>query len=158
MRIWLYVGEFGLSIDRALASTAILLVAAALVAFAATTLRGRSAQFAPVALCCIVGWVVLLNVVNLEARVVDVNMNRAAHGQSFDTKYHAELSADALPALRRGAPGLSAADCRKLEVELKEVWRKRLAGDARDWRSWNVPRRGLEERLREPVVCGGAMP
>jgi hypothetical protein len=157
VRIWLYVSEFGLSIDRTLASAVIVWVLAALVAFAATTLRGRSDRFAPVTLFCTVGWVVLLNLVNLEARVVNVNMSRAAHGLPFDAKYHAQLSADALPAMLRGAHRLSAADCERLATELNDAWRIRLVGDARDWRSWNLPRHGLEERLREPLVCARAV-
>jgi hypothetical protein len=155
VRIWLYVDEFGLSIDRALASAAVVWVLAVLVVFAATTLRGRPERFAPVTLYCTIGWVVGLNLINPEARVVNVNMSRAARGLAFDAKYHAQLSADALPALLRGAHRLSLADCQKLEMELHEAWRIRLLADAHDWRRWNVPRHALQERLSEPVSCGG---
>lgn len=157
-RIWLYVSEFGLSVDRSYAVAGILGVLAVVIVLVSTTLRGRSDQFAPVTLLCTIGWVVMLNLVNLEARVVTVNMSRASQGLPFDAKYHAQLSADALPALLQGAPLLSAADCERLGVELREAWRLRLIGDARDWRGWNLPRRGLAERLRQPVACGGAMP
>ncbi len=158
VRIWLYVGEFGLSIDRALASAAVVWVLAALVAFAATTLRGQSARFAPVTLYCTIGWVMGLNLINPEARVVNVNMSRAAHGLAFDAKYHAQLSADALPALLRGAHRLSLADCQKLGAELRDAWRIRLVADPQDWRSWNVPRFRLDERLSEGLACGGGSP
>ncbi len=156
VRIWLYVGEFGLSIDRALASAAIVWVLAALVVFAATTLRGSPRRFAPVTLYCTIGWVVSLNLVNPEARVVDVNLSRAAHGLPFDAKYHAQLSADALPALFRGAHRLSLPDCQKLWAELHDAWRIRLVADGSDWRSWNVPRTRLEGRLSEGFACSGS--
>ncbi len=156
VRIWLYVGEFGLSIDRALASAAVVWVLAALVAFAATTLRGRPERFAPVTLGCTIGWVVVLNLVNPEARVVNVNLSRAARGMAFDAKYHAQLSADALPELLRGAHRLTLADCEKIATELRDAWRMRLVADRKDWRSWNVPRFRLEGRLRGGVSCSGS--
>lgn len=155
VRIWLYVEQFGLSTDRALASAGILWMAAALVSYAATTLRDRSAHFAPTVLWCTIGWVVLLNLVNLEARVADVNMSRAAQGKPFDVAYHAALSADAVPAMLRAAPRLPAADCTVLLMALRETWAVRLAlgAEGTGWRSWNLPRQGLAERLAQEGRC-----
>lgn len=153
VRIWLYVEQFGLSIDRTMASAAILWVLAALLACAVTTLRGRPSQFGPLVLCCTIGWVVIVNLANPEARVVNVNLSRAARGLPFDVKYHAELSADALPALLRGVHRLSRGDCRRLGVELTNAWRIRLAADAHDWRSWNIPRSRLQEELQLSIPC-----
>ena len=61
VRIGLYVNEFGLSIDRSLASAAIVWVSAALATFAGTTLRNAPAKFMPVTLLMTVGWVALLD-------------------------------------------------------------------------------------------------
>ena len=109
----------------------------ALVVFAGTVLRGRTDRFAPIGLMATVAWVALLNVVNLEAMVVRVNVGRAVSGRTFDAAYHAQLSADALPALLASAPRLSAGDCTALSDALKKTWSRRLAdaaGGARDWR------------------------
>lgn len=154
-RIWLYVAEFGLSIDRALAAAGIVWVAAALASFAATTLRGRSAQFGPAVLWSTAGWVILVNLVNLEARVADVNLARAARGAPFDIEYHAALSADAVPTLLQAAHRLPEGECTALVATLRTTWAARLAPDAEGtgWRSWNLPRHGLPERLAQETWC-----
>jgi hypothetical protein len=143
VRIWIYVREFGLSEDRTLASAVMVWVLATLVALALTTLRGRSARFAPVTLMVTVAWVALLNVVNPEGIIVRVNAARAAAGQEFDAAYHATLSADALTALRAAAPRLAAADCEQLRAALTTTWARRFAarraaGDD-GWQSSSVP-------------------
>ena len=99
VRIWLYVSEFGLSVDRSFASAGIVWVSGLLIAFAATTLRGRASQFMPSAVAVSIVWVASVNLVNPEATVVRINATRAVAGRAFDAKYHAELSADALPVL-----------------------------------------------------------
>ncbi len=141
-RIWLYVGEFGLSIDRAFACAVMVWVVAALAVFAATTLRGRANRFAPVTLLATVIWVALLNIVNLEAMVVRVNVARVERGESFDVAYHATLSADALPALIAAAPRLAPTDCQGLNDALTKSWTERLAHPetgGKDWRSSSLP-------------------
>ena len=142
VRILLYVGEFGLSIDRAFACAVMVWVVVALVVFAATTLRNRADLFAPATLVATVVWVTLLNIVNLEAIVVRTNIARAQRGESFDVPYHAKLSADALPALLDAAPGLMPVDCQALADALAKRWGERLADADEggiDWRSRSVP-------------------
>lgn len=160
VRIGLYVSEFGLSVDRAFASSGILWVCGLLVAFALTTLRGRAVQFMPVSIAVTIAWVVLVNLVNPEAFVVHVNVSRAVHGHAFDAKYHARLSADALPSLVRGAPRLNAADCLLLESSLRLNWNARFAAQAsggRDWRSVDLPLRRAADWVRAPTLsCAGA--
>jgi hypothetical protein len=139
-RMWLYVREFGLSTDRAFAWAVMLWVAIALAIFAATMLRGRTDRFAPMTLIATVAWVALLNVINLDAIVVRVNVARAQSGGTFDASYHAQLSADALPALLAAAPSLPEADCDALSAALKTAWSTRLADPAdggQDWRALN---------------------
>ncbi len=142
VRIWLYVSEYGLSVDRSFASAGIVWVCGLLMAFALTTLRGRAAQFMPVALMVSSLWVATVNVVNPEAIVVRVNVARAVAGRPFDARYHALLSADALPVLISEAPRLSAFDCHLLDLALRDVWRARLVNPATrstDWRSRDLP-------------------
>jgi len=155
-RIALYVREFGLSVDRVMASAGIMFVGAVLVTFAITTLRGRTARFAPVTLMVTIGWVALLNIVNPEALVVRANLARAGAGKSFDAKYHASLSADALPALVQGASVLTAAACEDLEFHLRLLWSERLPerGTPLDWRAASLPLRNVASWYRDgAVVC-----
>jgi hypothetical protein len=158
VRIWLYVGEFGLSIDRAFACAVMVWVVVALVVFGGTTLRGRADRFAPTTLVATVAWVALLNIVNLEAIVVRVNIARAQRGELFDVAYHAKLSADALPALRALAPVLSPNDCQALSDALTKSWSDRLAhpGNGNDWRSRNLPFvRASEWNASGATMCTG---
>ena len=55
------------------------------------------------------GWVAMMNLANPEAIVVRVNVARATAGETFDAKYHARLSADALPLLLKNTDRLTAA-------------------------------------------------
>jgi Domain of unknown function (DUF4173) len=140
VRMGLYVREFGLSIDRAFALAVMVLVSAALVTVATTTVRDRAGRFAPAMLAVTVAWVMMLNLVNLEGLVVRVNVGRAAAGAPFDARYHAVLSADALPVLRAQASRLSSTDCRALEGAMREHWRARIARlEGADWRQANLP-------------------
>lgn len=139
-RMAMYMAEYGLSTERAFASAIMVWVAATLVAFGLTTLRGRSARFAPVVLVVTIVWVALLNAVNLEALVVRVNVARAVQGDAFDWSYHAHLSGDALPALRAQASRLPAEVCQQLENKLIVAWGARGRNtDEQDWRSTNLP-------------------
>ncbi len=141
-RIVLYMNEFGLSIDRAFASAAIVWVSGVLVAFATTTLRGNPTRFMRAAILVTVAWVTVMNVINPEAQVVRVNVARAEAGNTFDANYHASLSADALPLLLDLAPRLTATECVTLQKALRERWALRLADPEEglgDWRSANLP-------------------
>ena len=141
-RMWLYVREFGLSEDRAFAYAVMLWVVAAIVIFAMTMLRGRADRFAPRTLAATAVWVALLNVTNLQAIVVNVNVARAAHGETFDAQYHATLSADALPSLAESASRLKPEDCKLLSDALQQAWTKRIANanvNGNDWRTLNLP-------------------
>jgi hypothetical protein len=142
VRFSLYLREFGLSVDRLLACAGIVWVGATLLTFAFTTLRGRTARFAPVTVLVTIGWVVLLNAVNLEAIVARVNIDRTARGALFDAEYHATLSADALPALVDGAARLPAPYCRALDAALRAAWVTDFPpqASAGDWRAWSLPR------------------
>ncbi|NJK42356.1 MAG: DUF4173 domain-containing protein [Aquincola sp.] len=144
VRIWLYMNEFGLTVDRSFAAAGILWVGATLAAFALTTLRGRPMHFMPAAIGVAVAWVTSVNVLNPEALVVRVNVARAAAGESFDAAYHAKLSADALPTLLDAAPRLTSVQCAVLEMELRQRWQERLKNPNTggiDWRGRNLPLR-----------------
>ena len=141
-RILLYINDFGLSVDRAFASAAIVWVFGVLVTFAVTTLRGHSDRFMSTAIVVTVAWVTLLNLANPEALIVHVNVARAVEGKQFDASYHAQLSADSLPAMRSLADTLPPADCDALNFALRASWAKRLADPEEgrgDWRSSNLP-------------------
>lgn len=155
-RMWLYVSEFGLSVDRFIALAVMCWVLVALATFGLTALNGRVERFAPVMLVATVAWVLLVNAVNPEAMVARVNLARAAAGASFDVAYHAGLSADALPTLREQAYRLPAAECAQLGEALRRTWMTRTAPERdadTDWRG-----RSRAERAARRWVASGALP
>ena len=142
VRIGLYVTEFGLSVERIFASSAIVWVIGALAAFAGTTLRGHAGRFMPVTLLLTVAWVACVNLINPDAVVARVNIARAERGETFDAEFHARLSADSLPVLIAEADRLRTSECEALEVGLRRRLEQRFVagGDASgDWRSRNAP-------------------
>jgi hypothetical protein len=117
--------------------------------FGATVLRGRRERFAAGAV--LAGWLVVagLNLINPDRAIVEVNLARARAGRPFDVAYAEQLSADGLPALARGLPGLPGPDACGASVRLSEHWRRQFAAPGR----WTI---GLARAPREPIGCGGA--
>ncbi|MCC6245980.1 MAG: DUF4173 domain-containing protein [Gemmatimonadaceae bacterium] len=142
LRITLYVREFGMTVDRALAGAGVVWVAAIMIIAAFTTLRQRGHRFMPLTLGATIAWVAVVNLINLEGLVARYNIHRARTGATFDVAYHTQLSADALPALVTGASRLSREQCTALTGTLAKSWEERLANPetgGRDWRSRNWP-------------------
>jgi hypothetical protein len=138
-RLSLYVRSFGLSEDRVLAFAAMIGIVGALVWFAATVLRGHGARLASGLAVGGFVWVVALNLLNPDALVSRVNLSRAAAGAEFDLAYHLERSADAVPALLRGAHQLSPEQCHALVNGLAAKFGVTTAASD-GWRAWDLPR------------------
>lgn len=115
--------------------------------FGATVLRGRRERFGTGAL--LAGWLVLaaLNLANPDAVIAGVNLDRAAAGRPLDADYAAELSADALPAFRRGLPRLGTVEACAAATRLERRWGDERAGKAR----WTI---ALARAPRGPIDCG----
>jgi hypothetical protein len=114
--------------------------------FGATVLRGRRERFGAGAV--LAGWLVLagLNLLNPDATILGVNLARAREGRPFDVAYAGRLSADALPTLAAGLPGLPGPDACTAAVRLSDQWRRRFAATDR----WTI---GLVRAPREPLRC-----
>ncbi|MGB7212857.1 MAG: DUF4173 domain-containing protein [Gemmatimonadales bacterium] len=137
-RMALYVSFYGLSPTRLYAAMAIGWIAVAAAWFGVTVLRGRRDRFVIGALLAACVWLVVLDVGNPEAFVVDVNVGRAVAGAPFDAAYLTTLSADATPALVAVLPRLAVIDRCAVVTGLKGT-RARQRAD-RDWRTWNLAR------------------
>ncbi len=155
-RVGLYMHMFGHSVDRIFACAAIVWVLATLVTCAMTTLRNRPLRFASATVGVTIVWVVLINVVNPEALVVRFNIARSVAGASFDAKYHAHLSADAVLTLVTLAIQLPTADCQSVRTELAQAWSAKQAPSAATgahWRGLSVPL----ARIEQWDAAGGAV-
>jgi hypothetical protein len=106
-RMMMYVGSFGISVDRIVALAIMAWLTAVGAWFAATVLRGRPARFVVGSLAFGAVTLLSLNAINVEAIVVNsattrVANTQAANARPFDVIYMTrELSGDGVPALTR---------------------------------------------------------
>ncbi len=105
--------------------------------FALTVLRGRRERFAFGAVVARLALVVALHVLNPDDLIARVNLQRARAGLPFDALYTTSLSADSIPALVEGLPGLKEDDQRIVRQRLRE---RQAEFAYAGWRSWNWAR------------------
>ncbi len=101
MRLLLYEEAYGFTRLRTYTHIAILWMGVLFVAFAALLLVNRLRQFSTAVAAAVVGFAISLNVINVDAFVVQRNAARMSQTGKLDTAYLASLSEDALPALVR---------------------------------------------------------
>jgi hypothetical protein len=139
LRLSLYLGYYGLTEDRVLALAVLVWVALVLGWFAFTVLRGQRLRFARGVLGISLVWLAAFNLSNPERWIVETNLGRAERGLDFDVAYHATLSADALPALRKAQARLPEPLARALQEAVDAQWATLNARRATDWREWTLP-------------------
>ena len=146
-RMRLYVAEFGLSEDRLYATAFMGYLAVLFAWFAWTVLRERRQRFAFGGV--IQGFAILagLHILNPDALIARVNLDRAAQAARLDAPYLAnELSADAVPVLVSRLSRLSREQSCDLATRLMSRWTDQDSGD---WRSWNWSRAQARRLVRE---------
>jgi hypothetical protein len=85
--------------------------------------------------------------VNPDALVARVNLARMAKDTNFDVNTTIRLSADAVPSLLEGIPGLESGHRSALAERLVNRYGSRREG--RDIRSWNADRNRADALVRE---------
>jgi len=151
LRLRLYVDTFGLTTARVYAAAVMIWLATMLLLFAATALRGRVRPFASGALVACLGTILGLAVLNPDATVARVNLDRVS-ARAVDVEYLARLGPDAAPVLVARLDRLPIEDrCR-----LADAIRKRWADDeGRDWRTWNAARSAAAAATGALSPCEG---
>jgi hypothetical protein len=153
-RMRLYQVGFGMTELRLYTMAFMGWLALVFVWFALTVLRGRRERFAFGA--AVTGFVMVaaLHVFNPDDFIVRVNVERARAGQHSDLNYTTSLSADSVPALVAGLPGLSAPD---RQFVIDRLRHRGWLNQSTDWRSWNWARwragremRGHQELMQPP--------
>ncbi len=136
-KMHLYHHEFGLTELRVYTTAFMGWLAAVLVIFCMTVLRGKRQNFAFASF--IAGLVLIggLHLADPDALIVRTNIARAQEGKPFDVMYVLSLSNDAVEPLLKELKKLDEEDQRKVAEAL-------LSGYSRswrvDWRSWNWSR------------------
>ena len=157
-RMRLYVAEFGLSEDRLYASVFMGYLAILFAWFSWTVLRERRRRFAFGG--TVQGLVVLagLHIMNPDALITRVNLDRARDGHRFDATYLAKyLGADAVPVLLGQLQSLPREQTCQVARELLDRW---TATAPDDWRSWNWSRARARRLVtdRAPALRAVACP
>lgn len=99
LRMRLYVGHFGLSVDRLYALVFMAWLGLVLIALALTVLREWPRPFAAVTVLSGFASLLALNAMNPEAIVARENLGRAGEPRGVDYAYLSRLSGDAAPAV-----------------------------------------------------------
>lgn len=141
LRMRLYIAAYGLSLLRAVTLWIMGLIAVSL-ALCAVKLQRPDFRFWPVfAAVGLAGWIVL-NFVNIDARIADYNVSAYLDGRlaQVDTDYLADLSPDVIPALERLRDGLPPdSDVTPLSVDAAIV-DARAYGTPQGWQDWYLMR------------------
>jgi hypothetical protein len=146
-RMRLYTAEYGLTEQRFYPTAFMAWLVLVFGWFAATVLRGRRERFGIGAL--LAGWLILagLNLVNPDAVIARVNLDRAIEGRRLDAAYAARLSADALPTLQHGLAGLRTSEACAAATALERRWHEELYARRR----WTI---SLAHASWQPIDCG----
>ena len=146
-RLWLYAAAYGLTEQRVHAAAFLAWMALLIVWFGLTVLQGERRRFPFGAILAGYGVLLCLNVLNPDALVAQVNINRAQATGTFDAAHASALSADAVPLLIQGLTHLPPAERGSVARGLL----RRFGPDAttRDWRSWNYAEASARTLVRE---------
>lgn len=134
-RMQTYQAEYGQTELRFYTTAFMWWMGALFLWFVLTVLRGHRASFAGGAALSGLLVILLLNVLNPDARIAATNIERGALGKAIDADYLGLLSADAVPTIVEGMKGLSSSDRTVVARRLAFRW-----GGTEEWLSWNWSR------------------
>jgi len=148
-RLRLYYATYGLTDSRFYGMALLFWIAAMLLWFAATVLRGRRDAFAFGALASGLATLALLFVSNPDAIVARTNVQRLTSGDAtrpFDVAYATSLSGDAVPVLIDALPSLPPDVQCRVAARLLRRW---PIERERSLRSWNWAAARASDLVRE---------
>jgi hypothetical protein len=140
-RLLLYEQAYGFTRLRTYTHVAIVWMAVVFLAFLILLVGGRLRRFAPVCAAAAVGFAATLNLLNVDAFIVNRNADRLAATGDLDVAYLATLSVDALPGLTELATDAPAKQREALLPELA-CWNRQLRSRQEEiaWQSANFGR------------------
>jgi len=156
-RLLLLTGNwgYGLTTIRLYPMAFMIWLALVFVWFSLTVLRGMRQQFAWGALWSAMFMLATLHVLNPDDFIVRTNVRLMQEGRSFDARYAAQLSDDAVPALLEAMPILNFEQ--QCVVKNKLSHRLETAHTENDFRSWNwsryIARREMAQTSLDATNC-----
>jgi len=98
-RLYLYESAYGFSRYRTYAHVFMIWLGILLLSVVIMEVFKRQRAFANIGLIILLGFVISLNLLNVDKFIVNNNINRAVQGEELDNDYLSTLSNDAIPAL-----------------------------------------------------------
>lgn len=158
-RLLLYENAFGFTRLRTYTHIAIIWLAIAFLAFVIALLLDQLRRFSVLAVACVLGFAITLNLVNVDAFIVQQNVSRMQATDEIDNFYLTGLTDDAIPGMMNL---LAAADSDLLESILPELECRLEMARARElgWQSFHFSREravsnleNIEETLLAPYFA-----
>jgi len=161
-RMVLYQSAYGLTEQRLYTTSFMVWLGVVLVWFAATVLRGQRQSFATGAAAAGLLVIASLNVLNPDALIAKVNLERALAGEEFDAAYATSLSADAVPVLIPALSDLDPDDRCAAAARILDRWSPPTETDWRNWnhgrsRAWQVVRQEFDRLEDMRCEAGNAV-
>jgi hypothetical protein len=160
-RMRMYQAAYGLTEARFYGSALLVLLAVVVLLVTAALVRSRSEWIAPGAAAALFAWVLALNVVNPDALIARVNLDRwEDRAAGLDVSYVASLSADAIPVVLAGLPRLPEDSRCRVAARVLDRW----GGDAPPLRAWSLSLSQARHRVADhgtelvaaAALCGDA--
>jgi len=143
-RMSIYIEAYGLTQLRFYAVAILIWLGLVLLLSTSKFLFPRWSCFTGAYLHSFLGILLLVNVINPDASIARINLDRYVAQDKLDRIYLQELSTDAVPVIMRYQAQLSPGDSGHL---LKQIIERRMT-DKADWRSWNYSRARARQMYR----------
>lgn len=147
-RLELYEAAYGFTRLRIYTHVFMIWLGALLLATALMELAGRRRFFIATAAVAAMGFIATLGVVNVDAFIVERNIQRAVDGRELDTGYLSFLSDDAVPPLVDAYRSTELPESVREDIgEVLWVYKECQSDESGSWRSYNASRHRAAELL-----------
>jgi hypothetical protein len=148
-RLRIYVEVYGLTVLRFYVAAILGWLGVVFLLFLGKLLRPAWAAFTGAYIYSMIAAILVLNVINPDALIARINLERAWQGEQLDTQYLQNLSADAVPVILRHQNRLAEHDRVAL---IEQMNQKNQAYAHHSWRNWNYSRsRAIKLLQSQPV-------
>lgn len=147
-RLHIYINAYGLTVLRFYAAAILGWLGVVFLLFLGKLLKPTWATFTGAYMYSVIAAILALNLINPDALIARINLERARQGKQLDVQYLQELSADAFPVILNHQDRLTERD---RMVLINRMNRKNQAYARSSWRNWNYSRSRALQLLRKNI-------
>jgi hypothetical protein len=136
-RLHIYINAYGLTVLRFYAAAILGWLGVVFLLFLGKLLKPTWTTFTGAYMYSVIAAILALNLINPDALIARINLERARQGKQLDIQYLWKLSADAVPVILHHQNRLTEHD---RMVLISQINRKNQAYAQGNWRSWNYSR------------------